>query len=137
MAAGMNKVILIGNLGKDPQARDLEGGNLVVSFPLATTEYFKDRNGNREEKTEWHNIVLWRALADYAVKNLRKGSTVMIEGKLRTRSWEDKEKVKHYTTEIVGDHILNLSGQRREENNRPTEAKTGTDHPADSSGDLA
>jgi single-strand DNA-binding protein len=99
-------------MGKDPVARDLDGGNLVASFSLATSEFGKDRNGNREERTEWHNIVVWRNLAEYAVNNLRKGTLVMIEGKLRTRSWEGKDNVKHYTTEIVADNIINLSAKK-------------------------
>lgn len=112
MGSGLNKVILIGHMGKDPVARDLDGGNLVASFSLATSEFGKDRNGNREERTEWHNIVVWRNLAEYAVNNLKKGSLVMVEGKLRTRSWEGKDKVKHYTTEIVADNIINLSAKK-------------------------
>jgi single-strand DNA-binding protein len=147
MGSGLNKVILIGNLGKDPSARDLDGGNLVASFPLATSEYFKDRNGNRDEKTEWHNIVLWRTLAEYAVKNLKKGNTIMIEGKLRTRSWEDKVGVKHYITEIVGDHIINLtqkkdpigeSGNRSADFQKPeVKPETGGIGLNDGTGDLS
>lgn len=81
-------MILVGNLGKDPEVRHLEGGATVCNFPLATTESYKDKNGNRQEQTEWHNIVLWRGLAEVAEKYLKKGSQVYIEGKLRTRSWE-------------------------------------------------
>lgn len=102
---GINKVILIGNLGKDPEVRRLDSGTAVANFPLATTEVFKDKNGQKVEQTEWHNIVLWRGQAEFAEKNLKKGYTVYIEGKLRTRSWEDKEKNKRYATEVVADSI--------------------------------
>lgn len=108
--AGVNKVILIGNLGRDPEVRHLESGASVASFSIATTESYKDRNtGERKDVTEWHNIVLWRGLADIAEKYLRKGSTVYIEGKLRTRSWE-KDGVTRYTTEVVGDNMTMLGG---------------------------
>jgi len=114
MGAGLNKVILIGNLGKDPVGRDLEGGNLVATFTLATSEFTKDKFGNRDEKTEWHNIVIWGKLAEYAIKNLKKGNTIMVEGKIRTRHWEDKNEMKHYVTEIIGDHVINLSGAKKD-----------------------
>ena len=110
--AGVNKVILIGNLGRDPEVRHLESGASVASFSIATTESYKDRNtGERRDVTEWHNIVLWRGLADIAEKYLRKGSTVYIEGKLRTRSWE-KDGVTRYTTEVVGDNMTVLGGNQ-------------------------
>jgi single-strand DNA-binding protein len=106
--AGVNKVILVGNLGKDPEVRHLEGGASVANFTLATSEYYKDKSGSRIEQTEWHNIVVWRGLADVAEKYLKKGMTVYIEGKIRTRSY-DKDGVKHYKTEIVGDALTILS----------------------------
>lgn len=109
--AGINKVILIGNLGKDPEVRHLENGAAVANFPIATTESYKDRNGNRQDQTEWHNIVLWRGLAEIAEKYLRKGSQVYIEGKLRSRSWEDKEGNTRYITEVVGDNMTMLGGR--------------------------
>lgn len=108
--AGVNKVILIGNLGKDPEVRHLESGASVANFPIATTETYKDRNGNRQEQTEWHNIVAWRGLADIAEKYLKKGNQVFIEGKLRSRSWEDKEGNTRYITEIVADNMTMLGG---------------------------
>lgn len=105
--SGINKVILVGHLGKDPEVRYLEGGVAVASFPLATSEaYTKD--GKRVEQTEWHNIVMWRGLADVAAKYLQKGKLVYIEGKLRTRSFEDKEGIKKYTTEIVAENFTML-----------------------------
>lgn len=107
--SGVNKVILVGRLGKDPEVRNLENGATVANFSMATTETYKDRTtGERKEITEWHNIVLWRGLADIAAKYLHKGDMVYIEGKLRTRSWE-KEGVTRYTTEIVGDNMTMLS----------------------------
>lgn len=105
--SGINKVILIGHLGKDPEVRYLDGGVSVASFPLATTETF-NKDGKKIEQTEWHNIVLWRSLADVAAKFLQKGKLVYIEGKLRTRSFEDKEGVKKYTTEIVAESFTML-----------------------------
>ncbi len=113
--AGVNKVILVGNLGKDPEVRHLESGASVANFPIATTESYKDKNGNRQDQTEWHNIVLWRGLADIAEKYLRKGSQVYIEGKLRSRSWEDKEGNTRYITEVVGDNMTMLGGGNRGE----------------------
>lgn len=106
---GINKVILVGNLGKDPEVRYLEGGIAVANFPLATTENFRDKLGNKQEQTEWHQIVLWRKLAEVAEKYLRKGQQVYIEGKIRSRSWEDKDGNKRYTTEIFGDVVTILS----------------------------
>ena len=110
--SGVNKVILVGNLGKDPEVRYLEGGTAVANFTLATSESYKDRNtGERVTQTEWHNVVLWRGLAEVAEKYLKKGNQVYIEGKLRTRSWEDKEGNTRYTTEIVGDNMTMLGGR--------------------------
>lgn len=107
--SGVNKVILVGRLGKDPEVRHLESGASVANFPIATSEVYKDRNtGERKEQTEWHNIVLWRGLADIAEKYLNKGDMVYIEGKLRTRSWE-KDGITRYTTEVVGDNMTMLS----------------------------
>ena len=112
---GVNKVILIGNLGKDPEVRYLEGGIAVANFPVATTETFRDKLGNKQEQTEWHQIVLWRKLAEVAEKYLRKGQQVYIEGKIRSRSWEDKEGNKRYTTEIFGDVLTILSRPQNQE----------------------
>jgi len=106
---GVNKVILLGNLGKDPEVRYLEGGIAVAKFSLATTESYKNKEGQKVEQTEWHNVVLWRGLAELAEKALHKGSTVYVEGKIRTRSWVDKEGVKKYMTEIMGDNISILT----------------------------
>ncbi len=105
--SGINKVILVGHLGKDPEVRHLEGNVTVASFPLATSETY-NKDGKRIEQTEWHNIVMWRGLADVASKYLHKGKLVYIEGKLRTRSFEDKEGHKRHTTEVVAENFTML-----------------------------
>ncbi len=105
---GVNRVMLIGNLGKDPDVQFLEGNIGVAKFPLATTETFKDRSGRLISQTEWHTVVLWRGLAELAQKYLHKGSLVYIEGRLRTRSWEDKEANRKFATEVVGDNLIML-----------------------------
>ncbi len=124
--AGVNKVNLVGNLGKDPEVRYLDGGTAVANFTLATSETYKDKGGNRIEQTEWHNVVVWRGLAEIAEKYLRKGSMVYIEGKLRTRPWEDKDGVKRYTTEIIADNMTMLGGKRDENTSTPTPPPTPT-----------
>ena len=121
--AGINKVILVGNLGKDPEVRYLEGGTAVANFTLATSETFKDRNtGEKKTSTEWHNVVVWRGLAEIAEKYLKKGMQVYVEGKLRTRQWQDKDGNNRYTTEIVADNFQMLG--RREEANAGSFAPT-------------
>lgn len=105
---GVNRVILIGNLGKDPDIQLLEGNISVAKFSLATTETYKDKGGKHVTQTEWHTIVLWRGLADLAQKYLHKGSLVYIEGRLKTRSWGDKEGNKKFATEVVGDNLIML-----------------------------
>lgn len=105
---GLNKVLLLGNLGKDPEVQTLEGNIKVAKFTLATTEGYKDENGQVHSQTEWHNIVLWRGLAELAEEYLKKGSMVHVEGKNRTRSYEDKQGVKRYVTEVVGEEIIML-----------------------------
>jgi len=109
--AGVNKVILVGNLGKDPEVRYLDNGVAVANFSLATTENYKNKEGERVSQTEWHNIVLWRGLAEVAEKYLKKGSSVYIEGKIRTRKWEDKEGNNRYSTEILGDNMTMLGSK--------------------------
>ena len=108
--SSVNKVILVGHLGKDPELRYLEGNVSVASFPLATSETY-NKDGRKLEQTEWHNIVMWRGLADVAAKYLNKGRLVYIEGKLRTRSYEDKEGIRRYTTEIVAESF-NILGRK-------------------------
>ncbi len=109
--ASVNKVILIGNLGKDPEVRHLEGGVAVARFPIATSESFKDKSGQKQERTEWHSIVLWRGLAEVAEKYLRKGQSVYIEGKIRSNNYQDKEGIQRYSTEIVADNMTMLSAR--------------------------
>src|SRR5471030_1222345 len=120
--SGINKVILVGHLGKDPEIRYLDGGISVASFPLATTETF-NKDGRKVEQTEWHNIVLWRSLADVAAKVLQKGKLVYIEGKLRTRSFEDRVGVKKYTTEIVAESFTMLGRKTDFENGNHVHGK--------------
>jgi single-strand DNA-binding protein len=105
---GVNRVMLIGNLGKTPDLQHLEGNIAVAKFPLATTETYKDRTGKLVSQTEWHTVVLWRGLAELAQKYLHKGSLIYVEGRLRTRSWEDKEGNKKFATEVVGDNLIML-----------------------------
>ena len=110
--AGVNKVILVGNLGKDPETRYMPSGKPVTSFSIATSESWTDRqSGDKQERTEWHNIVLFDKLAEIAAEYLRKGSQVYIEGSLRTRKWQDKEGKDRYTTEIVGRDMQMLGGR--------------------------
>ena len=109
--AGVNKVILVGNLGKDPEVKYLDNGVAVANFSLATTENYKNKEGERVSQTEWHNVVLWRGLAEVAEKYLKKGASIYVEGKIRTRKWEDKEGVTRYSTEILGDNMTMLGGK--------------------------
>lgn len=114
--AGVNKVILIGNLGKDPEVRHLDSGVSVANFSLATTESYNNKQGERVSQTEWHNIVLWRGLADIAEKYLKKGNSVYVEGKIHTRKWEDKEGNTRYSTDIIADKMTML-GSKPDPNN--------------------
>lgn len=127
--AGVNKVILVGNLGKDPEAFTFDNGVKKVSFSLATTESYKDKEGNRVDQTEWHNVVLWRGLADVAEKYLSKGNQVYIEGKIKTRSWDDKDGIKRYTTEIYCDNMTMLSGRKEQSIAESTKVDEPTTEP--------
>jgi single-strand DNA-binding protein len=126
--AGVNKVILVGNLGKEPELKYFEGNIAKLSFSLATSETYKDKNGNKTEHTEWHNIVLWRNLAETAEKILKKGMQIYLEGKIQTRQWTDKDGFKKSITEIVGENFLLL-------NNR-TKPDTGSNNGDFGSGNL-
>lgn len=128
--AGVNKVILVGNLGKDPEIRHLDNGIAVANFSLATTESYTNKQGERVNQTEWHNIVLWRGLADVAEKYLKKGNSVYIEGKINTRKWEDKEGVTRYSTDIIADKMTML-GSKSDNSNSTAAAAPKT--PAESS----
>jgi single-strand DNA-binding protein len=130
MAGSVNKVILIGNLGKDPEVRHLENGAVVANFSIATSEVYTDKaSGVKKENTDWHDVVVWRGLAEVAEKYLKKGYKVYVEGKLKKRSWQDKEGNTRYTTEIVADEMTILSRPEGSERNPETQApysQTGT-----------
>ena len=124
--ASVNKVILVGNLGRDPEVRYMPNGDAVANYSIATTETWKDKNGMRQEKTEWHNIVMYRRLAEIAGEYLKKGSSVYIEGRLQTRKWQDKQGNDRYTTEIVADQLQMLGGR----NSNAAGQTPGQDHGA-------
>jgi single-strand DNA-binding protein len=107
----VNKVILVGNLGKDPDVRSAQSGTSVVNFTLATNESWNNKEGQREERTEWHRVVVFGKLADICGKYLQKGKQVYIEGRLQTRSWDDREGNKRYTTEVVASNMVMLGGR--------------------------
>ena len=110
MAKSVNKVILVGNLGKDPELKHTSGGTAVATMTVATNERFKDKSGEWQDRTEWHTVVLWQRLAEIAAEYLKKGRSVYVEGRLQTRSWEDKQGQKRYTTEIVASDLVLLGG---------------------------
>ena len=118
--SGVNKVILLGNLGKDPEVRRLDDGRGVANFSLATSETYKNKSGEKVTNTEWHNIVLWSPLADIAENYLKKGSQVYIEGKIANRSYEDKDGVKKYVSEVVGREITLLGRPPEQQENSQT-----------------
>lgn len=109
--SSVNKVILIGNLGNDPEVRYTQGGSAVANFNMATNEVWNNKEGNREERTEWHRIVCWGRTAELVGEYLSKGRTVYVEGRLQTRDWEDKEGNKRYTTEVVAQSVKFLGGR--------------------------
>ena len=111
MAEGLNKVMLIGNLGRDPELRYTQGGQPILNLRLATNESFQNRDGERQERTEWHSVILWGKRGEALGKILSKGSQLCIEGRLQTRSWEDKQGQKRYTTEVVANNVILLGGR--------------------------
>ena len=112
MARGINKVILVGNLGQDPETRYMPSGGAVTNLRIATSETWKDKQtGEQQERTEWHSVAMFNRLAEIAAEYLRKGSQVYIEGKLRTRKWQDKEGRDRYTTEVIADEMQMLGGR--------------------------
>ena len=133
----VNKVILVGNVGKDPETKYLDENTPVCKFSLATSEVYRNKDGEKIEQTEWHNIVLWRGLARVAEQYVKKGSQLYIEGRIRNRSYDDKDGIKRYITEIVGDNMQML-GRRQDDNqqggeyqqneSQQTKAKPATDH---------
>jgi len=134
MAGGVNKVILVGNLGKDPEVRHLENGTAVANFPIATSESYKDKEGNRIDQTEWHNVVVWRKLAEIAESYLKKGSQIYLEGKLRTRSWDDQQGNKRYTTEVIADTFTMLG---KKEDSQNTQGFANSNSPASIKNNVA
>ena len=115
--AYLNQVQLIGEVGNDPEVRTLQGGAKVASFRLATTERYKDRDGNQKEQTEWHSITVWNGKADFVEKYVKKGNNLFISGKLTTRQWTDQQGNKRYSTEVVADNIQMLD--RKPKENKP------------------
>lgn len=131
--ASLNKVILIGNLGRDPDIRYLPSGEAVANFSIATTESWKDKSGQRQEKTEWHRIVTYRRLAEIAGEYLKKGSQVYIEGRLETRKWQDKEGNERQTTDVVASEMKMLSGRGMNASPSQENGDSGYDAPSSSS----
>lgn len=123
--AGVNKVIILGNLGIDPEVRTLESGAKLARLRIATSESYTNREGQKIEQTEWHNVVVWRQLADVAERFLSKGRQVYIEGKLQTRSWKDAEGNDRYTTEIVGDRLQLVGGRPDSNDSSGSKPATG------------
>ncbi|MFO7934166.1 MAG: single-stranded DNA-binding protein [Bacteroidales bacterium] len=120
----VNKVILVGNVGKDPETRYLDEGTAMTKFPLATSENYRNREGQRVENTEWHNIVLWRGLAQVAEKYVKKGTQLYIEGRIKTRSYEDSDGNRKYITEIVGDQMQMLGKRQDDEGDQSGQASS-------------
>lgn len=138
----INKVILLGNVGKDPEIRHLDNNVTVASFSLATSETYKNKSGEKVTNTEWHNIVVWRGLAEVAEKYIKKGSQIYVEGKIRTRSWDDKDGNKRYTTEILCENLQLLgrpsgSNSQGGENGQSYSHSSGTSNTADNLADLS
>ncbi len=122
----VNKVILVGNVGKDPEVRYLESGVALARFPFATSETYKSKEGERITTTEWHNIVLWRGLAEVAEKYIKKGSQLYIEGRIRTRSYDDRDGNKRYMTEIIADQMQMLGRRSDSEGPSNSDKKSGS-----------
>jgi single-strand DNA-binding protein len=123
--AGVNKVILIGNLGRDPELRYTQGGQAVVNFTLATSENWTDKSGEKVERTEWHRVVVWGRVGELCAQYLAKGRTVYIEGRIQTREWEDKDGNKRFTTEINAQTVQFLGGPRSEAGTGPSPSGGG------------
>jgi single-strand DNA-binding protein len=127
--SSLNKVTLIGNLGKDPEIRYMPSGDAICNFSVATTEAWKDKAGEKQEKTEWHRISMFGKLAEIAGKYLKKGSTVYLEGRLQTRKWVNKDDVDQYTTEIIADTMKMLGGKPSAASTAPAAASTAPEAP--------
>ena len=124
--ASLNKVMLIGNLGKDPEVRYTQSGTAVASFSMATTEKFKSKAGEWEDRTEWHNVTVWGRLAEISGEYLSKGKPVYIEGRLQTRKWQDRDGNDRYTTEVVGEKLQMLGGKNGGNGNASNSGNGGT-----------
>lgn len=133
---GVNKVILVGNLGRDPEIRYTRDGTAVANLNLATTDTWNDANGQKQERTEWHRVVAWGKLAEIAKEYLGKGRQVYIEGRLQTRSWEDKDGNKRYTTEIRADQMLMLGGRGGDASSPSASASRDSGPPSEGSGEF-
>ena len=136
MARGVNKVIIVGNLGADPDSKSMPSGNMVANFSVATSESWNDRDtGERQEKTEWHRVVFFNRLAEIAAQYLKKGSQVYVEGKLQTRKWEDKEGNERWTTEVVANQMQMLgdrmSGDMSNDNASSSQSTSDNDFSTD------
>lgn len=123
---GVNKVILIGNVGKDPEVKDISSELKVATFPIATSEKYKNKNGEYVTNTEWHNIVVWRGLAGVVEKYIKKGSSVYVEGKITTRTWDNKDGIKQYRTEIVCDNLQMLGSKSDAQQTAGSNSASGT-----------
>src|SRR3990170_7410506 len=134
--AGVNKVILVGNLGKDPELRYAPSGMAIANFNIATTETWKDKSGAKQEKTEWHKIVAFNKLAEICGEYLNKGKQVYIEGKIQTRQWEDKDGNKRYTTEIVANTLQMLGRAEKAEEAAPAGMPAAEEPPATETDDI-
>jgi single-strand DNA-binding protein len=140
--ASVNKVILIGNLGADPEVRYMPSGDAITNIRLATTDVWKDKNGEKQERTEWHRVAFFGKLAEIAGEYLKKGSQVYIEGRLQTRKWQDKDGQDRYTTEIVADKMQMLGGRggsnqfESQERSTPAQTPAGNQKPAKKGGDF-
>jgi single-strand DNA-binding protein len=135
MARGVNKVILLGNLGKDPELSYLPSGQSVAKFSLATSRKFKDKNGELKDETEWHNIVAWGKLGEIAAQYLKKGRQAYVEGRISSRKWEDREGKQRTTVEIVADEVVMVGG-RGEEGGEPMARPAATSRPAKQTDDF-
>lgn len=127
---GVNKVILVGNLGQDPEVRYMPNGNAVANLSIATSESWKDQQGQQQERTEWHRLTMYRRLAEVAGEYLRKGSQIYVEGKLQTRKWQDQQGQDKYTTEVIVDQMQMLGGKRDDEQGAPRTNQSGFQQPS-------
>jgi single-strand DNA-binding protein len=129
ISRGVNKVILIGNVGKDPDIKRLDNGTVIAKFPLATSEAYKNRDNEKVTSTEWHNIVFFQAPAEIVEKYVKKGDALYVEGRIRTRSWDDKDGNKKYMTEIIGNNIQMLGGGGKSDSQSASQVQESTGAP--------